>query len=65
MDRVDRITDASEGIRAVLETRTVLLHDGITHGRTHPGWVGPISWELAEAAVDALDAEEIPNKWTR
>lgn len=57
-ERVDRITDASEAIRAVLESRTVLMQDGITQGRIHPGWVGPIAWELAEAAVDALDLED-------
>lgn len=55
--RTDRITDASEAIRAVLEDRTILMQDGITQSRIHPGWVGPIAWELAEAAVDAIDAD--------
>lgn len=55
-DRVDRITDASEAIRAILEERTFLMDDGITRGRIHTGWTGPIAWILAEAAVDALSA---------
>lgn len=52
--RADHIADTAEAIRTALESRTVLLRDGITQGRIHPAWIGPIAWELAEAAVDAL-----------
>lgn len=47
-DRFDPITYASEAIWAILDSRPLLLHHG---------WDGPISWELAEAAVNALDLE--------
>jgi hypothetical protein len=54
MDRADKIERVSEALRAHLEQRPIVTEDSIKMARIAAGWVGPIAWELAEVAVDAL-----------
>jgi hypothetical protein len=54
MDDVDTTQLIADILREVLETRQVITTASDVAAPIHPGWVGPISWELAEYLVEAF-----------
>lgn len=52
--KIERMTAAFKAIESVLRQHKLLLANS---GTLHPGWTGPVAWELANAAVNAIDGE--------
>lgn len=58
-DNVDLIQHIADVLQDKLDNRDVItVRDPAYRTRIHPGWTGPISWELAEAVVTALELTE-------
>jgi hypothetical protein len=55
MDVDDIIQQIADILREHLETRPVITTASDIAAPIHPGWVGPISWELAQHLVEACN----------
>ena len=52
---IDLTQRVAEVLHDALDSRDVItVRDPVHRTRVHPGWTGPISWELAEAVVATL-----------
>lgn len=53
--RIDLVERIAIVLHDALDDRDIItVHDPVNRTHIHPGWTGPVSWELAEAVADTL-----------